>query len=40
MPVELANPGTVLEIIHDDKSVECEIVEGAFYDPSGDKMRS
>ena len=40
IPVELANPGNILEIIHDDKSVECEIVEGAFYDPSGDKMRS
>ncbi len=40
VPVELSNPGNVLEIIHDDKSVECEIVEGAFYDPSGDKMRS
>ncbi len=40
VPVELAKEHSVIPIIHNGRSVEAEIVSGAFYDPEGKRMKS
>ncbi len=40
VPIEHAKEHSVIPIIHDGRSVEAEIVSGAFYDPEGKRMKS